>query len=137
MYHCRDRKQNTKPAKQGTVVSIAETITQMQESLLPQNLSFATLASRGLSTVKKMRIKSDKPMFQVGDIVYLNPQIEFVNWRLVEWLGRPFIVTQLPVDTQKFKTYTVRLLDDPSNEDCWDDLAFHESFLLKREDENA
>ena len=137
MSRCQGLKPNTKQANQGTVVSIAETITQMQENLLPQNLSFATIVSRGLSAVKKMRIKSDKPMFQVGDIVYLNPQIEFVNWRLVEWLGRPFIVTQLPVDTQKFKTYTVRLLDDPSNEDCWDDLAFHESFLLKREDENA
>ena len=133
MYHCRDRKQNTKPAKQGTVVSIAETITQMQESLLPQNLSFATLASRGLSVVKKMRIKSDKPAFNVGDIVYLNPQIEFVNWRLVEWLGRPFIITQLPVDTQKFKTYTVRLIDDPDDENCWEDLAFHETFLLKKD----
>ena len=137
MFHFHGRKQNTKQAKEETVVSIAETITQMQESLLPQNLSFATLASRGLSAVKRMRIKSDKPMFQVGDIVYLNPEIEFVNWRLVQWLGRPFIITQLPVDTQKFKTYTVRLLDDPSNEDCWDDLAFHESFLFKREDENA
>lgn len=137
MFLFHGQKQNTKQAKEETVVSIAETITQMQESLLPQNLSFATLASRGLSAVKRMRIKSDKPMFQVGDIVYLNPEIEFVNWRLVEWLGRPFIITQLPVDTQKFKTYTVRLLDDPSNEDCWDDLAFHESFLLKREDENA
>ena len=137
MFLFHGRKQNTKRAKEETVVSIAETITQMQESLLPQNLSFATLASRGLSAVKRMRIKSDKPMFQVGDIVYLNPEIEFVNWRLVQWLGRPFIITQLPVDTQKFKTYTVRLLDDPNNEDCWDDLAFHESFLFKREDENA
>jgi hypothetical protein len=133
MFHFHDQRQNTKPAKQGTVVSIAETITQMQESLLPLNLSFATLASQGLSVVKKMRIKSDKPMFQVGDIVYLNPQIEFVNWRLVEWLGRPFIITQLPVDTQKFKTYTVRLLDDPNNEDCWEDLAFHETFLYKKD----
>jgi hypothetical protein len=133
MFHFHDQRQNTKPAKQGTVVSIAETITQMQESLLPQNLSFATLASQGLSAVNKMRIKSDKPMFQVGDIVYLNPQIEFVNWRLVEWLGRPFIITQLPVDTQKFKTYTVRLLDDPNNEDCWEDLAFHETFLYKKD----
>jgi hypothetical protein len=133
MFHFHDQKQNTKPAKQGTVVSIAETITQMQESLLPLNLSFATLASQGLSAVNKMRIKSDKPMFQVGDIVYLNPQIEFVNWRLVEWLGRPFIITQLPVDTQKFKTYTVRLLDDPNNEDCWEDLAFHETFLYKKD----
>jgi hypothetical protein len=133
MFHFHDQRQNTKPAKQGTVVSIAETITQMQESLLPLNLSFATLASQGLSAVNKMRIKSDKPMFQVGDIVYLNPQIEFVNWRLVEWLGRPFIITQLPVDTQKFKTYTVRLLDDPNNEDCWEDLAFHETFLYKKD----
>ena len=133
MSHCQGRKRNTRQVERETVVSIAETITQMQESLLPQNLSFATLASRGLSVVKKMRIKSDKPAFNVGDIVYLNPQIEFVNWRLVEWLGRPFIITQLPVDTQKFKTYTVRLLDDPNNEDCWDDLAFHETFLLKKD----
>ena len=133
MFRFHGRKQNTKQVKEETVVSIAETITQMQESLLPQNLSFATLASRGLSAVKRMRIKSDKPMFQVGDVVYLNPEIEFVNWRLVQWLGRPFIITQLPVDTQKFKTYTVRLLDDPSNEDCWDDLAFHETFLQKKD----
>lgn len=133
MSHCQGRKQNTRQVERETVVSIAETITQMQESLLPQNLSFATLASRGLSVVKKMRIKSDKPAFNVGEIVYLNPQIEFVNWRLVEWLGRPFIITQLPVDTEKFKTYTVRLIDDPDDESCWVDLAFHETFLQKKD----
>jgi len=133
MSHCQGRKQNTRQVERETVVSIAETITQMQESLLPQNLSFATLASRGLSVVKKMRIKSDKPAFNVGEIVYLNPQIEFVNWRLVEWLGRPFIITQLPVDTEKFKTYTVRLIDDPDDENCWEDLAFHETFLQKKD----
>jgi hypothetical protein len=82
--------------------------------------------------VNKVMVKIIKSSFKVGDIVFLNPQIEFVNWTLKKWLDKPFIIVQLPVDTQKFKTYTLRLLDDSSNQECWEDLAFHESFLEKR-----
>lgn len=114
-------------------VSIAETISAMQENLLTDSLSFAKIVQVASSVVEKTKIKLHKQKFEVGDIVYLNPQVEFVNWRLKKWLDRPFVITQIPVDTQKFKTYTLRLLDDPNNEDCWEDLAFHESFLQKKD----
>lgn len=114
-------------------VSIAEIISVIQTNPLTDCLSFAKIVQAASSVAERTKIKLTKPAFQIGDIVYLNPEVEFVNWRLVEWLDKPFIITQLPVDTQKFKTYTLRLLDDPSSQLCWDDLAFHESFLLKKE----
>jgi hypothetical protein len=120
-----------KPAKQENHVSIAETIIQMQESR-EHYLSFVEIAHNVIFAAERLRIKMHKPKYEVGDIVYLSPFIQDFNWKLTNYLGRPFIIVQLPVDTQKFKTYTLRLLDDPSNEECWEDLAFHESFLQKR-----
>lgn len=122
-----------KQDKEEQSVSIAEIISAMQGNPLMDSLSFAKIVQVASSAVEKTKIKLIKPVFQVGDIVYLNPQIECVNWRLVEWLDKPFIITQLPVDTQKFKTYTLRLLDDPSSQSCWEDLAFHESFLIRKD----
>jgi hypothetical protein len=121
-----------KQAKLENPVSIAETIILMQESLLPGGLSLATLASHGQSVVNKVKTRLIKPKFNVGDIVYLSAFVTDINWKMATYIGRPFVIVQLPVDTQKFKTYTLRLLDDPSNEECWYDLAFHEDFLVRR-----
>jgi hypothetical protein len=132
MFLFQERKRVMKQAKPENPVSIAETIILMQESLMPEGLSLATLASHGQSVVNKVKTKLIKPKFNVGDIVYLSAFVIDFNWKLANYVGRPFIIVQLPVDTQKFKTYTLRLLDDPSNEECWEDLAFHESFLQRR-----
>lgn len=121
-----------KQAEPESHASIAETITLMQESLLPEDLSFATLASHARSVVNKTKVKLTKAKFQVGDIVYLSAFVTDINWKMATYIGRPFVIVQLPVDTQKFKTYTLRLLDDPTNEECWYDLAFHEDFLCRR-----
>ena len=121
-----------KQAKPENPASIAETIILMQESLLPEGLSLATLASHGQSVVNKVKTRLIKPKFNIGDIVYLSAFVTDINWKMATYIGRPFIIVQLPVDTQKFKTYTLRLLDDPSNEECWYDLAFHEDFLVRR-----
>ena len=132
MFLFQERKRVMKQAKPENPVSIAETITLMQESLLSEDLSLATLASHAHSVVNKVKVKLIKPKYQIGDVVYLSSFVEDFNWKLASYVGRPFIIVQLPVDTQKFKTYTLRLLDDPSNEECWEDLAFHESFLQRR-----
>lgn len=121
-----------KQAKPENPASIAETIILMQESLLPEGLSLATLASHGQSVVNKVKTRLIKPKFNIGDIVYLSAFVTDINWKMATYIGRPFVIVQLPVDTQKFKTYTLRLLDDPSNEECWYDLAFHEDFLVRR-----
>ena len=123
--------QRMKPVEQANHVSIAEIIIQMQENR-EHYLSFAEIARNVISTAERLRIKMYKPKYEVGDVVYLSPYIKDFNWKLASYVDRPFIIVQLPVDTQKFKTYTLRLLDDPSNEECWDDLAYHESFIEKR-----
>jgi len=132
MFLFQERKRVMKQAKPENPASIAETIILMQESLLPEGLSLATLASHGQSVVNKVKTRLIKPKFNIGDIVYLSAFVTDINWKMATYIGRPFVIVQLPVDTQKFKTYTLRLLDDPSNEECWYDLAFHEDFLVRR-----
>jgi hypothetical protein len=121
-----------KQAEPESHVCIAENTIPMSESLFPEGLSLATLVSHGHSVVNKVKTRLIKPKFNVGDIVYLSAFVTDINWKMATYIGRPFVIVQLPVDTQKFKTYTLRLLDDPSNEECWYDLAFHEDFLVRR-----
>ena len=122
-----------KQAKEGPNVSIAETISAMQESQLEDSLSFVKIVQVVSSAVNEARIKMHKPRYKVGDIVYLRTLVIDLNWKFSKFLNSPFVVVALPVDTEKFKTYTLRLLDDESNEDCWIDYHYHEDFFSKRD----
>ena len=125
-----------KQAKEEQNVCIAEIILAMQESQLEDSLSFVQIVQDVSSVVNKARIKMHKPRYKVGDIVYLRSLVIDLNWKFNRFLDSPFVVVSLPVDTEKFKTYTLRLLDDESNEDCWVDYHYHEDFFHKR-DQNA
>lgn len=116
-------------------VSIAEIITQMQESR-KDSPSFVQIVQDVSSGVNKARIKMSKNKYKIGDVVYLRSGVIDLNWKFGRFLDSPFVVAELPVDTEKFKTYTLRLLDDQSNEDCWVDYHYHEDFFHMR-DPNA
>lgn len=74
-----------------------------------------------------------KPKYKIGDIVFLNYIVLDINWKYNRFLDCPFVIVGLPVDTDELKTYTIRLLDDESNEDCWVDYKFHEAFFVRRD----
>ena len=77
-----------------------------------------------------------KPKYKIGDIVFLKSTVMEINWKFSRFLDYPFVIVALPVDTEQLRTYTIRLLDDESNEDCWVDYKFHEAFFFKG-DSNA
>lgn len=111
-------------------VSIAETISAMQENLLTDSLSFAKIVQAASSVVEKVKIRLHKQRFKVGDIVYLSGQLIHINWRIKEYLDTPFIVISTPLDTDKHKMYTVRAIGN--SEDCWYDMAITEDFIYFR-----
>lgn len=80
-------------------------------------------------------LKFAKNNYKIGDIVYFKNIVLAANPIMGRYLGTPFIIVGLPLDTQNFKTYTLRHLDQ-SNEDCWVDYYYHEDFFTK-ENPNA
>ena len=80
-------------------------------------------------------LKFAKNNYKIGDIVYFKNIVLSANPIMCRYLGTPFIIVGLPLDTQNFKTYTLRHLDQ-SNEDCWVDYYYHEDFFTK-ENPNA
>lgn len=71
------------------------------------------------------------PTYKVGDIVYLKNSAVDLNWKLTRVIHKPFVVANIPENTKKFKTYTLRLLDDPASEECWIDYHLHEDFFSR------
>jgi hypothetical protein len=124
-----------KPVERENPVSIAETIIQMQESR-DHSLSFVEIARSVISAAERLRIRMHKPKYNIGDIVYFNSNILSVSPNLYRYIGSPLIVVNQPLDTQKFKTYTLRLLPGTTinnDDDCWENLHYHEDFFTKRE----
>jgi len=115
-------------------VCIAETIIQMQRSRRDFP-SFVDLVSKTSSAIKEVMLKFAKNNYKIGDIVYFKNIVLSANPIMSRYLGTPFIIVGLPLDTQNFKTYTLRHLDQ-SNEDCWVDYYYHEDFFTK-ENPNA
>ena len=128
MFFYREILQILSPKQQGNSASTVEIISLLQKREGP-NLIFAKIVSNAFSTIEWARIKMKAPTYKVGDIVYLKNHEMLLNWRLSAMLKKPFIVIKLPENTKKFKTYTLRLLDDPSGEECWVDYNLHEDFL--------
>lgn len=116
--------------EQENPVSIAETITQMQESRV-DSPSFATIVFKIASTVNKMRIRCNKQTYSVGDIVNLKPDVIELNWIFRKFSDNSFIVVKVPAQTDKFKTYALRVLDG-NEEESWQDYNFHEDFLTRK-----
>lgn len=75
-------------------------------------------------------IKFAKNNYKIGDIVYFKNIVLVANPIMCRYLGTPFIIVGLPLDTQIFKTYTLRHLD-PTADDCWVDYFYHEDFFTK------
>lgn len=117
-------------------VSIAEIILATQESQADSSFSFIQVAYNIYSVINKVRIKMSKTKYTIGDIVYLKSIVTDINWKLNKFLDSPFVIIAMPIATEKFKTYTLRLLDDPFDKDCWVDYHYHEDFFYKR-DTNA
>lgn len=111
-------------------VSIAETISAMQENLLTDSLSFAKIVQTASSVVEKTKIKFHKQKYKVGDVVYLSGALLNINWRMKEFIDIPFIVVATPLDTDKYKMYTVRAMG--TGDECWHDVAVTEDFMYFR-----
>jgi hypothetical protein len=76
-----------------------------------------------------------KNVYKIGDIVYLKSSVLAADPTLFKHLENPFVIVELPLDTKKFKTYTLRQLD-PNAKDGWDSYYLHQDFFDKR-DSNA
>lgn len=121
--------QRKNPKKEEQSVSIVEIFFAMQENQQMDSLLFARIVKSAFSVVDKIGAKVRHPKYKIGDVVFLKDNVIDLNWKLQDVIGKPFIIVETPANTGSFKTYTLRLLEEGKNQDCWSSFNFHEDFF--------
>ncbi len=122
------QRKNLKKEEQS--VSIVEIFFAMQESQQKDFPLSVRVAKNVLSVFDKIGAKVYHPKYKVGDVVFLKDNVIDLNWKLQDIIGKSFIIVETPANTGSFKTYTLRLLEEGKDEDCWNSFKFHEDFFV-------